>query len=275
MHYREFYGLNEDPFNNVPDLKFYYPGNEYARIYTRLLRVARDKKGLAMLTGNVGTGKTTLARHLLCLLRGNSEIQAGLLVLMHSEFEPGWFVKRIAGLIGLKEIPDDKTDALALVTRKLLMLDSENKHTVILIDEANKMINPGQIEEVRGFLNLEKGNRRVITFILFGTPDLLYVLKKNESLYQRSLMNLSLKLMDFDSTVKYIHHRLKVAGANEEIFSSESISIIYKYSKGTPRVINAICDNVLFEGALANYKNISPELVEEVAVMLGFDGGDY
>lgn len=271
MHYREFYGLNMDPFNNVPDLRFYYPGNLYSRIYTRLMRVAQEGRGLAILTGKVGTGKTTMARQLLYLLRGNRTLQTGLLVLMHSEFEPGWLVKRIAGLIGINEIPNEKTDALAVVTKKLLKYDQENKHTVILIDEANKMINPDQLEEVRGFLNLEKGDRRLVTFILFGTSELLDNVKSNQSLSQRVIMRLTLKLMDFESTIKYIRHRLSVAGARRDVFAKDSYNLIYRYTKGNPRVTNALCDNVLFEGALANYQVITPSLVEEVAMMLGFE----
>lgn len=274
MHYRDFYGLKEDPFNNVPDLRFFYPGNEYTRIYSRLLRIAKDRKGLGVLTGGVGSGKTTMARHLLHLLRSDKNLQSGLLVLMHSEFEPGWLVKRIAGLLGMREIPDDKTEALALVTKRLLLFDNEDKHTVILIDEANKMTNPDQLEEIRGFLNLERGNRRIMTFVLFGTPDFLHHFEKNESLAQRAALRLVINAMDFQSTVKYIQHRFVTAGGDPFIFTQNAYSLIFKYSKGSPRTTNSLCDNLLFEGALVNQKPITENLVAEVAEMLGFRKGD-
>ncbi|MBN1151216.1 AAA family ATPase [candidate division WOR-3 bacterium] len=273
MHYRDFYGLKEDPFNNIPDLRFFYPGNEYTRIHTRLLRVAKEKKGLGVLTGSVGAGKTTIARHLLYLLRNDKSIQSGLLVLMHSEFEPGWLVKRIAGLLGIREIPEDKTEALAIVTKRLLLFDGEGKHTTILIDEANKMVNPDQLEEIRGFLNLEKGNSRIITFLLFGTSDFLKHLERNESLAQRTAMRLKINPMDFPSTVKYIQHRLKTAGGDPQIFTQNAYSLIFKYSKGSPRTTNSLCDNLLFEGALINQNPITESLVAEISEMLGFDKG--
>ncbi len=275
MHYRDFYGLKEDPFNNVPDLRFFYPGNEYTRIYSRLLRIAKDRKGLGILTGCVGSGKTTMARHLLHLLRSDKNIQSGLLVLMHSEFEPGWLVKRIAGLLGMREIPDDKTEALALVTKRLLLYDNENKHTVILIDEANKMTNPDQLEEIRGFLNLERGSRRIMTFILFGTTEFIEHLDKNESLSQRAALRLILNPMDFQSTVKYIQHRFATVGGDPSIFTQNAYALIFKYAKGSPRTTNSLCDNLLFEGALSNKKPIDENLVAEVAEMLGFRKGDY
>jgi len=270
MNYKDFYSLKDEPFNNVPDLKFYYPGNQYSRIYSRLLRVARDRKGLGILTGNVGSGKTTLSRQLLHLLRGDSTLQPGLLVLMHSEFHSGWFVRRIAGLIGIKEIPENKTEALAIVTKKLLQYDKENIHTVILIDEANKMVDKNQLEEIRGFLNLEKGDRRLISFILFGTNDLLTQIQQNESLNQRVFMKLMLKPMDFELFVKYIKHRINIVGGSLEIFPNSSLSLIYEYTKGNPRITNALCDNLLFEGALSNSRIITKNLIIEVCDMLGF-----
>lgn len=125
------------------------------------------------------------------------------------------------------------------------------------------------MEELRGVLNFEDDTGKLINFVLFGLPELEDNLMMDEPLRQRVAMRFVLKPFDLKSTINYIMHRLKVAGAKDSIFSLDAIKAVYKYSTGIPRVINTICDNSMFEAYLLKNKRIEKELIEQVATDLG------
>ncbi len=269
MNYDDFLNLKIEPFNNVPDTRFFYESNAHQRALFKLMYAAEKMKGLAVLYGEIGTGKTTVSRKFLSNLNNSGKFKTGLLILTHEDFSPDWLIDRIGSLLGLRNMPEKKSDKMSLITKRLMQFYKAGKKTVIIIDEINKMKDAQTIEELRGFLNLELGAERLVTFVLVGTPDAEEYLSANESLNQRIALKIFLPPMDLVSVGNYIEHRLKIAGASKQMFTPDSYKRIYQYSGGRPRLINAICDNALLESAFLRKLPVDGMMIDEVAMSLG------
>ena len=269
MGYQEYYGFSVEPFANHPDPKFYFNSPQHALAREYLLHAARGARGLAVLLGDIGTGKTMLSRKILNELYAVGKFQVGLIVLTHSEFSPTWLYTRIANLIGLRDLTDSTTEIISRVSQRLSEIYHRNERAVIIIDEANKIDNPSVLEEIRGLLNLEIGDTRLLSFILSGLPDLENFLAANRALYQRIAVKIRLKSMGSDTVRSYIAHRLNIAGNEQEVFAPRALDLICRYSEGRPRLVNIICDNALLEGYLQQKREIDEFIVERVVSNLG------
>jgi type II secretory pathway predicted ATPase ExeA len=225
-------------------------------------------RGLAILVGDIGTGKTTLARKLLESL-SDDEYEAGLLIIIHSGITPDWLLTRIAFQLGVKEPAKDKLAILHQLLQRLMEIYKNGKKSVVLIDEAQMLKTKEIMEEFRGLLNLEIPGRKLITFVFFGLPEIEENLKVDEPLAQRVALKYKLKPLSEDSTEAYIRHRLNVAGTKRMLFTKEAVKLIHKYSNGTPRLINTLCDNSLFEGYLIKEKIIDERVIRNVAWDIG------
>lgn len=273
MEYLEFFGLESEPFTNHPDPKFYFNSPQHALAREYLLHAARGTRGLAVLSGDIGTGKTTLSRKILSELYSVGKYQVGLIVLTHSNFSPGWLFVRIANLIGLRDLNTSTTEIISRISRRLNEIYQRGEKTVVIIDEANKIKDNEILEEIRGLLNLEIADTRLISFILSGLPELEPFLASNRALNQRIAIKVKLKSMASDTIRAYINHRLTIAGAAREIFSTRSLDLICRYSEGRPRVVNIICDNGLLEGFLQKNETVDESVIEQVISNLGLKFG--
>jgi type II secretory pathway predicted ATPase ExeA len=267
--YQEFYGFTAEPFTNHPDPKFYFNSPQHALAREYLIHAARGTRGLAVLLGDIGTGKTTLVRKILSELYAQGNYQVGLIVLTHSEFAPGWLFTKIANLIGLRDFGTSTTEVINRISQRLNEIYRRNEKTVIIIDEANKITSPEILEEIRGLLNLEIADTRLISFILSGLPDLESHLTSNRALYQRIAVKVKLKSMGSDTIRAYISHRLGIAGITHEVFTSRAVDLICRYSDGRPRLVNITCDNALLEGFVQKKKSIDDIIIERVVTNLG------
>jgi len=265
LSYEAHFNFLYEPFSNIPDPRFYYNSPEHHEAMIRLMHSASMMRGLAVLTGDIGTGKTTLSRKLLSELRKDGKFIEGLLVLTHSDFSPEWFLQKIGWLLGMREMGTDKMKLVNQLSRRLMQLRKENKRPILLIDEANKLKNEEHLEELRGLLNLELSDTRLITFILSGLPALEDSLNTNRPLSQRIAMRVELHTLSSESSRNYIIHRLSVAGGKETIFTDGAYNLIFKYSTGCPRLINSICDNGLLEGYILKKNIVDESLIEKVA----------
>jgi len=273
MDYERFYGFTREPFSDIPDPSLFYSGPEHTRAFIKILHIAKRNRGLGVLIGDVGTGKTTLSRKILKELQSDSKFEAGLLVLTHSDFTMVWFLKKISALLNIETNSEDKTTLMSLITKKLYEIYETNKRVVLIVDEANKIKSEALLEEIRGLLNLELSTGRLVTFIMSGMPELLTNLKQNESMSQRISTVVKLIPLSAISTKEYIRYRIKSAGINNDIFSDTAYDLIYKFSKGRPRIINVICDNALLEGALMKKKPLDAAVIESVVGEMGIEGG--
>lgn len=270
MGYLEFYGLNTEPFSNTPvgGGQFYFDSKQHTQALVRLMHIAERMKGLALCVGDIGTGKTTLARRMLEQLV-EEKFEAALLVIIHSGISANWLLKRIALQIGVENPANEKLHLLSQLYRRLLKIKEEGKRAVVLIDEAQMLQTREIMEEFRGLLNLEVPDQKLITFVFFGLPEIDRNLRLDPPLMQRVALRCELRSLDMISTEQYIKHRLSLAGARAPIFQGEALRLIHRYSRGIPRLINTICDNALFEGFSAEKKMIGQEIVGEIVKDLG------
>jgi len=268
MDYLKFYHLDQEPFSNAPITKFYFESDQHAKALLRLNRVVDQMLGLAVLVGEIGTGKTTLARKMLDQLP-EEEYEAALLVIIHSGITANWLLRRIAQQLGVHKPANEKLQILSQLYRRLLQIAESGKKAVVLIDEAQMLQTRELMEEFRGLLNLEIPGRKLISFVFFALPDMEDTLKLDPPLLQRVALRYHLDALDEPSCEKYIEHRLKLAGAQEGIFEPEAMKMIYRFSHGIPRLVNTISDNALFEGFILRLKKIPVEVVQNIAVDLG------
>ncbi|MBS2020786.1 MAG: AAA family ATPase [Deltaproteobacteria bacterium] len=272
MNYLDYYELAQEPFSNAPVSRFYFNSPQHAQALVRLNHLCAQMKGLGILVGDIGAGKTTLARRLLDSLP-EEEYEAALLVIIHSGVTASWLLKRIALQLGVEAPSEDKLTLLGQLYQRLVKIYEGGKKAVVLIDEAQMLATRELMEEFRGLLNLEVPERKLISLIFFGLPEIEQNLKLDPPLAQRVAMKYRLDHLTADSTENYIKHRLRLAGASRMPFTPEAVKSVHAFSGGTPRVINTLCDNALFEGYVARAPVIDEAMVERVALELGLEGG--
>lgn len=268
MNYLEFFGLNKEPFSNAPDIRFYYNSAQHQKAMLRLQYAVDSMKGIAVLIGDIGTGKTTLARMMLDSLP-EEEYESALLVIIHSGITADWLLKKIALQIGVEEPSDEKLKLLNQIYSQLMDLDQRGKKAVVLVDEAQMLKSKELMEEFRGLSNLEVPGRKLITFVFFGLPEIEKNLQLDPPLMQRVALKYRLEPLNEESTDSYIRHRLRISGCSEHIFPPESVTQVHIFARGIPRMINTVCDNALFEAYLLKEREVRPEVIEEVARDLG------
>jgi len=268
MSYLKHYGLDREPFSNAPDARFYYNSDLHSQALLRLMYAVDSNKGLAVLVGGVGTGKTTLARRMLDNLP-EDRYESSLLVMVHSGITPEWILTRIALQLGVDEPAGDRPKLLKQLYTRLLEIEDEGRRAVVLIDEAQMLQSRELMEEFRGLLNLEIPGKKLLNIVFFGLTELEDCLALDEPLAQRVAVKYHLKSMTVETTTSYIKHRLQVAGAREVLYDAEVIPLIHRYAGGVPRLINTISDNCLFEAYLRKMHKVDSRIAHSVAGDLG------
>ncbi len=269
MSYEQFYGLTEQPFSNSPDSRFFFESEPHVEALTRIMHAAETMKGLVVMVGDIGTGKTTLARMALEKLGADDKFVESLLVMVHSEISASWLLRRLAIQIGIENPAEGKEKLIPQLYSRLIDLHDAGKKAVVIIDEANMITKKEVFEEFRGLMNLEVPGSKLITLVLVGMPELKQNIALDPPLQQRIAIQFELKRLDKDTSIRYINHRMKIAGAQKKIFSDMALENVYDYSKGTPRLINTICDNALLEGFLMKRDMIDIAVVDNVVSDLG------
>ena len=264
MSYLEFYSLKEHPFSISVDNRFYYNSSLHAEALVRLKHAAESRKGLAILLGDVGSGKTTVAQQMLDELDEKS-YESALLIVIHASVTSQWLLRKIAMQLGVQTPAEDKTALLSQLFQRLVQIYESGKKAVVLIDEAQMLRTKEVMKELRGILNIETDGQKLITFILFGLSDLDGCLALDEALRQRVAMRHPLLSFTQSITEDYIRYRLRVAGAKTEPFSKDALAAIHHYATGIPRLINIICDNAMLEGFLRKKVKIEADMIKEVA----------
>ncbi|MDC0709768.1 AAA family ATPase [Stigmatella sp. ncwal1] len=269
--YLDFFELTTEPFSNAPVSRFYYNSVQHSQALTRLMHAVSYMKGLSILVGDIGAGKTTLARRMLDSLP-EAEYEAALLVIIHSGITANWLLRRIALQLGVENPAQEKLALLSQLYQRLLQIYESGKKAVVLIDEAQMLETRELMEEFRGLLNLEVPERKLISFVFFGLPEIEKNLKLDPPLAQRVAFRYKLEPFTAESTEAYIKHRLRLAGCPRLPFTPEGLLAVHQASGGTPRVINTLCDNALFEAFLSRQESISEDLIRKVADNLGLQG---
>ncbi|MFH0800049.1 MAG: AAA family ATPase [Pseudomonadota bacterium] len=269
MDHLAYYELKEEPFSVVPLTNFYYHNDQHDQAFIRLMRSVEAMKGLAVLVGEIGTGKTLLARRLLEALP-EEKYEVSMLVVLHTDVTSEWLVKRVAAQFGVEDTGGGKVDIIGRLYERLNRISEEGRRAVIIVDEAHMLKNRQVLEEVRGLLNLELAASKLISFVMFGMPELDGCLSLDPALKQRTAVRYELKNFSPEVVSDYVRFRLFHAGSSQNIFSAEALRRIYELSLGNPRLVNIIADNSLFEGFVRKVPiPIGAEIVDGVGQDLG------
>lgn len=265
--YKAFYKLARNPFNLTPDPKYLVSTPRHNEALAMLHYGIRSHKGFIVLTGEVGTGKTLLLRCLLQLL-GESEDVAYAYVF-NSNLPTTEFLQYVLSDFGLPTAGRNKGELLRDLGHFLVSRGSKGQTTVLIIDEAHNLPD-GLLEEIRILSNLETPDDKLLQIVLVGQPELEDKLDsiKLRQLKQRIALRSHLYPLNIEETDQYIAYRLGVAGAEPEgepLFPPETITSIYHYSHGSPRLINTLCENALITGYARGMKVITPEIIADVA----------
>lgn len=268
MGYTDHFNFEREPFSNAPNDKFYFDSDQHNQALLRLKYSVDSDKGLAVLVGGVGTGKTTLARRMLDDLP-YEKYESSLLVMIHSAITPEWIMSRISMQLGVKNPDQNPLKMLKQLYERLLEIEKEGRKAVVLIDEAQMLQTRELMEEFRGLLNLEIPDKKLLNIIFFGLPELDSIMKLDAPLAQRVAFKYTLKPFSAEAAMEYINHRLQVVNCEVAPFSDEALVLIYKFSEGVPRLINTICDNALFETYLRHETEVTAEIINNVVEDLG------
>ena len=258
--YLDYWKFEKFPFENVPDPDFFYLSKSHEEALTRLTYAARMRKGSAMLSGEIGCGKTTLS---MLFVRELSEENYDVGIIINPKLDPNEFIQEILYQFGIKDIPDSKIKCLRLLNEKMLANLDEGKETLLIVDEA-QVLDESTFEEIRLLLNFQLNNRFLITIILIGQPELVHKAKNIEQLDQRIAVKYHLTPFNFEDTEKYIIFRQEKAGGRDNVFTDEAIANIFEHTGGVPRKINNLCDLSLLIGSNAKEKIINKKIVEKI-----------
>ncbi len=263
--YLAFFGLNEKPFSITPDPRYLYLSERHAEAMAHLLYGINEAGGFVQLTGEVGTGKTTIVRSLLAQAPKNAEIA----LILNPRMTAPEFLLTICEELGIG-VPDSATQSLKdlvdILNQYLLRAHAGGRRVVLVVDEAQNLA-PEVLEQVRLLTNLETNTQKLLQIILIGQEELRELLGRNElrQLAQRITGRYHLSPLSAEETTAYVRHRLRVAGATADIFNRFALEEIHRLSGGVPRVINVICDRALLGGYSQDRHRITGPLVRDAA----------
>lgn len=260
--YEEFYNLSRKPFSLTPDPDFLYLGTQHAHALATLQYGLMSEAGVTVLTGEVGTGKTTLLREALRQVDGQCSV--GVITNTHAEFGD-----LLAWVLMAFDIDDGETrDKTKMYHRLLEYLGEQHaagRRVVLVVDEAQNL-GLAQLEELRLLSNLNLGDGIVLQLVLVGQPELAANLEKNElrQFSQRISVEYDIALLDLEQTSDYITHRLETVGGTPALFDRIARFAVYYHSRGIPRLINNICDLSLTYAFGDGKPNVDLQMIEKV-----------
>jgi general secretion pathway protein A len=263
--YTSFFGLHEKPFSITPDPRYLFLSERHGEALAHLVYGVTESGGFVQLTGEVGTGKTTLVRS---LLLNRMPDNADVAVVLNPQITAHEFLLTICEELGV-DVPGQKDSIKALtdaLNHHLLSAHADGRRTILVVDEAQNLA-PAVLEQVRLLTNLETAKQKLLQIILIGQPELRELLGRNDlrQLAQRITGRYHLEPLTRDETAQYIEHRLRVAGALGEIIDSGAKKEAFRLSQGVPRLINVICDRALLGAYSQESRVITRRLIKRAA----------
>jgi general secretion pathway protein A len=260
--YTAHFRLNAAPFSITPDPHYLYLSGRHREALAHLLYGVNEGPGFVLLTGEVGTGKTTLCRCLIEQLPDTVDVA----LLLNPRVSPMELLAALFDELRISYEPPTLThkDYIDVLNSYLLTAHAVGRRTVLILDEAQNL-STEVLEQVRLLTNLETANNKLLQIILVGQPELNTLLKRNNlrQLAQRITARYHLLPLSLKDTQAYINHRLAVSGARDPLFTSAATRVVYRYSGGVPRLINIICDRALLGGYVNNNTQIDVPIVRK------------
>ncbi len=259
--YEKYYGLFLKPFENTPDPKFLYLAKSHREVLAALRYGVDNAKGFILISGDVGTGKTTMLNALL------KEIDPSYIIFNINN--PKWSFDEIIRYLAIRLKINVENKANFQILEKLQTilekLDYVGRRVVLIIDEAH-LLSESTLEDIRLLSNIEKENKKLIQIVLVGQEEIYDLLQREslKTLKQRIMINRNIEPLNKKETNHYINHRLRIAGRQSQLFSKKAFALIWKRSQGIPRLINHICDNALLIGFAGDARLIGLKIIKEV-----------
>jgi general secretion pathway protein A len=262
--YQKFFGLRESPFNVNPDPRYLFLTKQIQEALAGLTYGIQNRKGFILLTGEVGTGKTTLLNRLLDWLHGQRVATA---YIFNSKLDSSHLFDFMMAEFEIPCESREKSQVLLRLNHWLLDRYRAGEAAVLIVDEAQNL-SDDVLEEIRLLTNLETSTEKLLQIVLTGQPELEEKLKRPElrQLRQRITLRCHTSPLTLEETFRYIAERLRIAGANgEPIFSKEAIQTVNMYSRGIPRVVNLLCEHSMINAYVENQRPVPAHMVQEVA----------
>lgn len=264
MEHLEHFGLSRDPFSNDPQLSVYFPSAEHASAERRLRRGVTQQKGLCLLTGPAGAGKSMVVRHLLESLE-EEVYEACLLVPVPGVADVTWVLSRFAAHLGVEEPAPERALLLAQIYDQMAIVREDGRHVVLIIDESDVLAERGALGDLRALLNLEYEERRLLTLVLVGPNEILETLGKDAGLAARVDVHVRLRPLDAAAATQYLTHRVRRVGGSPAILDHSATAALIDRAGGIVRRMNSIADNALFEAFLAGRVSATADDVKRAA----------
>ena len=257
--YLEYYGLSESPFNLTPDANFLYPSKVHREVLAHLLYGINSRKGFIMVTGEVGSGKTTLCRALLKKLGPQTDVA----LVLNSFLTEEELLRTINEDLGVPTGGKTKKELIDELNSFLLEERMKGRNVVVILDEAQNLSFP-VLEQIRMLSNLETEKEKLLQIVLVGQPELRRLIGSTRlrQLSQRITVRHHITPLSQTETSQYIYHRLKIAGPTSSlVFTDGALKEIHRFSRGIPRMINVLCDQALLAGYVANSARIDRKMI--------------
>ena len=259
--YTKFFGLAKKPFSLIPDPNFLYLSSKHKKALTSLQYGLVSHAGFTVITGEIGSGKTTIVRRLLDKIQGQCEV--GLITNTHSAF--GDLLTWILAAFKIESSASNKAERFQAFVEFITEVSEAQKRVVLIVDEAQNM-DIQTLEELRLLSNINVNQEILLQLVLVGQPELVDKLNQPELIQfsQRISIEYHLTPLNFEETEQYIHYRLKIAGCTDRIFQASACATLYYYSGGTPRLINNLADLALVFAFAAEKKKIDWKIIVDV-----------
>lgn len=262
--YESFYNLQGRPFQLTPDPRFYFSSRTHKKAMAYLTYGLNQGEGFIIVTGDIGTGKTTLVRHLFDTLDRNEFIAA---MIVSTQLSAEDLLRSVVAAFGLDAQAEDKGQLLARLEKHLREQFARGRRALLVVDEAQNLSNAA-LEEMRMLSNFQEGDKALVQSFLVGQPEFrerIFVAPELEQLRQRVIATHHLEPMEQEELADYIQHRLSLVGwDNDPCFTADAVEAIYNHSAGVPRRLNTLCSRVLLYGSLEELHTIDGEVVGSV-----------